>query len=132
MGSDVSSEEMSAVEYATVWQAKLAGSEGSATILELSPRPGQKPEFPRLKMWVDSTKHVITKIESYDAAGKKLRTQTRSDFVGYPGTTFVSPHHLDFIDHRRNNHETEMILLDSKIDAGVPDDTFSLRSLQKN
>ncbi len=131
MGSDVSSEEMSSVEFSSQWQAKLVGPEGESLVLELSPRPGLKPEFPKMKLWVDAKTYAITKIESYDATGKKMRTQTRGEFRADPGAPFASPHRLVFIDHRRNDHTTEMILLDSKFNAGVPDDAFSVRALQK-
>jgi outer membrane lipoprotein-sorting protein len=132
MGSDLAYEDMSAIEFAPTYSAKAVGNEGAQAVLELTLRPGKKLEFPRLKMWVDTGNFTVAKIEYYDAAGKKLRTQLRQDFRQDPGSTHLSPGKLVFIDHRRNNHETELVLLKSQLDSGLSDESFTVRALQRN
>ncbi|MCS6913823.1 MAG: outer membrane lipoprotein-sorting protein [Myxococcales bacterium] len=131
-GSDLSTEDMAAVEFAPDYSARIAGTEGELTLLELTLRPGRQAEFPRLRMWVDPTRYTVSKIEYLDQAGKKLRTQLRSDFKLDEGSEHYSPGKVVFIDHRRNNHETELILLSSKVNTGLGDDQFTVRALQRN
>ena len=132
MGSDLAYEDMSAIEFQPTFSAKLAGTDGGATVLDMTLRPGKKGEFPRLKMWVDTKLFTVSKIEYYDAAGKKLRTQLRQEFRQDPGSQHQSPGKLVFIDHRRNDHQTELILIESKLNTGLSDDAFTVRALQRN
>ncbi|HPH28967.1 MAG TPA: outer membrane lipoprotein-sorting protein [Pseudomonadota bacterium] len=131
MGSDLSSSDMNAIELATMYTAQAGGKDGESVLLELSLRPGKQAEFPRLKLWVEPKNAVITKIEYMDAAGKKLRTATRSEFK-QDGAAHFSPGKMVYTDHRRNNHETELILVSSKLDNGFKDDDFTVRALQQN
>lgn len=131
-GSDLAGEDMSAIEFNQTYAAKAGGAEGEQTILELQVKPGKEAEFPRLKMWVDPKLSVATKIEYYDSAGKKLRTQLRQDFKKDEGADHHSPYKLVFIDHRRNNHVTELLLQSVKVNQGLADDEFSVRALQRN
>jgi outer membrane lipoprotein-sorting protein len=131
MGSDLSADDMSAIEFAPRYTAKVAGTEGELTILELSLKPGLKDDYPRLKMWLDPKRDTVARIEYYDAAGKKLRSQLRQDYKLDSNGRHYSPYKLVFIDHRRNNHETELILLKSEVDKGLTDDQFTQRSLQR-
>jgi len=134
MGSDLSSEDMSAIDYAPSYTPTLAGQDGSETVLSLQLKPGKQSEFPRLKMWINPDQATITKIEYYDAAGKKLRSSLRSDFKsdGTDGVAHFSPGKMIYIDHRRGDHRTEMLLLKSKLNNGYGDDEFTQRALQKN
>lgn len=131
-GSDLASEDMSSIEFSQPYTAKSIGTDGDKTILQLDLKPGKSGEFPRLKMWVDTKLNVATLIEYYDAAGKKLRTQKRLDFKKDEGAEHYSPYKLVFTDHRRNNHETELLLLKVEVNKGLSDDEFTVRALQRN
>ena len=132
MGSDILTDDMSAVEFHVAYAAKAAGTDGDATLLDLTLRPGQQSDAPRLKLWVDSKLLTIRKIEYYDASGKKLRTQERSDFRKDEGSTYYAPYKMTFIDHRRNNHQTDLLMTKREINKGLGDDVFTVRSLQRN
>ncbi len=131
MGSDLTSEDMSAIDYAPSYAPTGKSTDGALTVLELQLKPGKSSEFPRLKMWVDPTKATIAKIEYYDAAGKKLRTCERSDFR-QDGDAHHSPGKMTYIDHRRGDHKTDMILVKSTLNNGYKDDEFTQRALQQD
>lgn len=131
MGSDLTSEDMSAIDYGPSYTAKLGGTDGSLTVLELQLKPGKTSEFPRLKMWVNPDQATITKVEYYDAAGKKLRSNLRSDFKK-DGEAHWSPGTMTYIDHRRADHKTDMILVKSTLNNGYKDDEFTQRALQQD
>lgn len=131
MGSDMSSEDMAIAKYSAAYTPKVVGTENGKTVLELTLKPGQKASSTRLKMWVEPTKALISQIEYYDAAGKKTRTQIREDYRP-DSPNHMSPFLLRFIDHVRNNHETELRLQKSQLDTGLGDDIFTVRSLKKS
>lgn len=131
MGSDLTSEDMSAIDYAPSYTALAAGQDGAETVLELKLRPGKLSEFPRLKMWIDPNRALVTKIEYYDAAGKKLRSNLRADFQK-DGEAHWSPGKMTYIDHRRGDHKTDMILVKSTLNNGFKDDEFTQRALQQD
>lgn len=131
MGSDMTSEDMAIAQYGAAYAPKVVGTENGQTVLELTLRPGQKATSTKLKMWVEPTKALISKIEYYDASGKKLRTQLREDYRP-DSPTHTSPFLLRFIDHVRNNHETELRLEKSKLDTGLTDNDFTVRALSKS
>lgn len=131
MGSDLSTSDMAVIDIAPLYAPKIAGTEGELTILDLTLRPGKESEYPRLKMWVDAKNATIGKIEYYDAAGKKLRTAERLNFV-QDGPGHYSPGKMIYTDHRRGNHQTELILIKSKVDNGYTDDEFTQRALSRD
>jgi outer membrane lipoprotein-sorting protein len=122
---------MSAIDYAPSYAASAAGQDGSETVLELKLRPGKASEFPRLKMWIDPARALVTKVEYYDAAGKKLRSNLRSDFQK-DGEAHWSPGKMTYVDHRRGDHKTDMILVKSTLNNGFKDDEFTQRALQQD
>jgi outer membrane lipoprotein-sorting protein len=134
MGSDMNSDDMGMLELTPSFLPTLAGTDKEDIILDLKLRPGKNATFPHLKLWVQPKHALLSKIEYYDASGKKLRTQVRGDYrqdnpVG--STDHFSPFHMSFIDHVRNNHETELTLQKSQLNTNLSDDIFTQRSLQR-
>jgi len=130
MGSDTSSDEMGAFAMVDVYDAKLLGEEGQNWMLELTPKPGKDVEFPRRKLWVDKTVHQMTRVEDYDAKGANARTTVRSDYRKDEGPgEHYTPFKMTIVDHRRNDHATDILMLSAKVNQKVPDDVFSQRSL---
>jgi outer membrane lipoprotein-sorting protein len=130
MGSDMNSDDMAMLEFSPTFAPTAAGSENGQTILDLALRPGKQATCPHLKLWVDPKDALIAKIEYYDASGKKLRTQLRSDYKP-DSPDHSSPFRMMFIDHVRNNHETELLLQKSQLNTNLSDDVFTQRSLQR-
>jgi outer membrane lipoprotein-sorting protein len=128
MGSDFGFDDMATLAYGNSYEAKLVGQEDKAFILELTAKKGIDPEFPRAKMWVDKENFYVVKMEHMDASGKKLKTQARSDYKK-DSPTHWQPFKIEMTDHRRNDHKSEIVFTDTKIDTGLRDDLFSQRSL---
>jgi outer membrane lipoprotein-sorting protein len=128
MGSDFSYDDMSQTSYAPSYEAKLVGQDAGNWILELTQKPGMDLEFPRLKVWADKNMFQPTKIEYHDAGGKKLKTEVRLDYKKDSPEHF-QPSKVIVTDHRRNDHVSEIDFTNTKIDSGLSDDLFSVRSL---
>ena len=131
MGSDLSTADMNVIDLAPLYAPKLLGLENGMTIMELNLRPGKQSEFPKLKMWADASNATIKRIEYLDASGKKLRTAERLDFK-QDSPNHWSPGKMVYTDHRRGNHQTELILLSSKLNNGFTDNDFSQRALTRD
>src|SRR5439155_4645090 len=130
MGSDASFEDMAEGAFTGLFDAKLVVSDEKNWILELTMLPGKEGEFPRRKIWVEKTIHQVTRLEDYDAKGTNVRSQTRTDYRKDEGPiVHWTPYDIKIVDHRRNDHSTEIIMLSSKVNQKVPDDVFSQRSL---
>lgn len=130
MGSDVSNEDMSLTELFPTYAPTWGGQDGDHVVLNLQSRPGKAVEFPKLKVWIEPKGGLITKIEYMDAAGKKLRTQQRLEYKA-DSPTHQSPGRMVFVDHRKNNHETELVLIKSQLNTNLSDDNFTQRALQR-
>jgi outer membrane lipoprotein-sorting protein len=128
MGSDFSYDDMSQTSYAPTYDAKLVGQDSGNWILELTQKAGMDLEFPRLKLWVGKNMFELTRIEFNDASGKKLKTQVRLDYKKDSPEHF-QPGKVIVTDHRRNDHVSEIDFTATKIDSGLSDDLFSVRSL---
>jgi len=130
MGSDFAADEMAATAFAPIYDAKLIGQDDKNWILELTQKAGLDLEFPKLKVWADKSFFQPTKIEDYDKDGKKLKTQERSEYKK-DSPEHWQPFHILMTDHRRSDHQSEIVFTATKIDSGIPDDVFSVRSLAR-
>ena len=131
MGSDFSFTDMSEIAYGDIYVPKLVGSDDKNWILELTAKPGVGDlEFPKLKLWADKGMFQPTKLEYYDPSGKLLKTQERLDYTKDSPTHF-QPGKIVITDHRRNDHKSEIVFTSTKIDSGLSDDLFSVRSLMR-
>jgi outer membrane lipoprotein-sorting protein len=129
MGSDFSFEDVGQLRLGTTYSAQLAGADDAHHILDLSLKPGQDTEFPRVKLWVDKKSYVMTRFEYYDKAGTKQKTQIRTDFKSYGA--YSGPGKVTMIDHRRNDHTSEIVFLTTKLNSGLSDDVFTVRALSR-
>jgi outer membrane lipoprotein-sorting protein len=128
MGSDFSFEDMSEITYSQVYDCKLIGSDDKNWLLDLTQKAGQDLPYPHLKLWADKGMFQVTRIEYYDTAGKNLKTQLRSEWRK-DGPEHWQPYRVTVVDHRRNDHTSEIVFTNTKIDSGLSDDLFSVRSL---
>lgn len=132
MGSDLNYEDMNEGLYTGLYEPKFIGVEGTNWVLELNLIKGQTAEFPKLKMWIDKTIHQSTRIEFYDDKGVKARTSIRSGWAKDEGPgEHYSPASVKMVDHRRNDHSTEIVIKKSKANSDLSDDLFSQRSLTR-
>ncbi|MFO0576769.1 MAG: outer membrane lipoprotein-sorting protein [Polyangia bacterium] len=128
MGSDLLSSDMNAADLSALFTAKSAGTDGELTVLELTPKAAG---LQKQKLYVDGKTALVHKVEYLDDSGKKVRTAVRSDFQKDP-SGFLTPGKMVYTDHRRNNHETELVLVKATFNNGYTDDNFSQRALTRN
>jgi outer membrane lipoprotein-sorting protein len=130
MGSDFSFEDMSQLAFSELYDAKVVGKDDAQWILELTQKAGRDLEFPRLKIYADAKIFQPLRVEYQDAAGKTLKEQFRDQYK-QDSPIHWQPMRVRVIDHRRNDHQSEIDFLSTKIDVGLGDDVFSVRSLSR-
>ena len=128
MGSDFSYEDMSLSRYAPTYDAKLVKEDANSWELDLTVKPGQEIEYPRVHMWVEKKSHQPTKIDFMDAGGKVLKTTEYFDYH-IDGGTHYGPAKVVVTDHRRNDHKSEIQFVSTKLSQGLKDDFFTQRTL---
>ncbi len=128
MGSDFSYEDMSLSRYSPTYDAKLVKEDANSWELELTVKPGQEIEYPRVHMWVDKKSQEPTKIDFMDQSGKVLKTAEYFDYH-VDGGTHWGPSKVVVTDHRRNDHKSEIQFVSTKLNQGLKDDFFTQRTL---
>jgi len=128
MGSDFSFEDMSQLAFSEVYDAKLVGKDDKQWFLELTQKAGKDLEFPRIKLAADLNMFQPLRIEYQDASGKTLKEQLRDNYK-QDSPIHWQPMRVLITDHRRNDHQSEIDFTSTKIDVGLSDDVFSVRSL---
>jgi outer membrane lipoprotein-sorting protein len=128
MGSDFSYEDMSNTRYGVTYDSKLVKEDDKQWEIDLTVKPGQEIEYPRVKMWVDKKAHQPTKVDYMDASGKVLKT---TEYLEYKsdGANHFGPSRVVVTDHRRNEHKSEIVFTGVKLNTGLKDDLFTQRSL---
>jgi len=128
MGSDFSYEDMSLSRYSPTYDAKLVKEDPNGWELELTVKPGQEIEYPRVHMWVDKKSQQPTKIDFADASGKVLKTSEYFDYH-IDDANHYGPSKVVVTDHRRNDHKSEIVFTHVKLNQGLKDDFFTQRTL---
>lgn len=130
MGSNFGFDDFSQIAYADSFDAKVVSEDDKTWTIEMAAKKGIDVEFPKMIMNVDKTTNHPLKVEYYDGAGKKLKTQIRSDYKK-DAPNHWQPFKITMIDHRRNDNASDIVFSNTKIDSGLQDDIFTVRSLAR-
>lgn len=125
MGSDLTFDDMSQVDFAVDYDATLDKEDGKALWLDLKRKAGREIQWEHLRLKVDKEWALIETIEYYDG-GKHVKTQQR----GNPAMDGKIPHYkLITVTDLASKHKTELHMLTQVIGDDIPDSVFSKRSL---
>jgi outer membrane lipoprotein-sorting protein len=129
MGSDFSFDDMSQTRFGNTYDATLAAQDDKSWTIELVAKKGFDLEFPKAKMIVDKKMVAPLRVDFMDTGGKILKTQTRDGYARYEQREYWAPGRIVVVDHRRGEHQSEIVFSSTKLDQGLADDLFSQRSL---
>jgi len=119
---------MSLSRYSPTYDAKLVKEDANSWELELTVKPGQEIEYPRVHMWVEKKSQQPTRIDFMDQSGKVLKTAEYLDYH-LDGASHYGPSKVIVTDHRRNDHKSEIQFVSTKLNQGLKDDFFTQRTL---
>lgn len=133
MGSDLSYEDTIENEKLSVrYEPSLAGQEEAsgrlAYVLDLRARRSGE-SYPRQKLWIDAQTGDLLRAEYYALSGAKLKEYAllRAETIG--GRRF--PVESEMRDLLRKGSRTVFRMSAVRLDAPIPDETFSVRNLER-
>jgi outer membrane lipoprotein-sorting protein len=128
MGTDISPEEMGNAALSVGWNVKIIKDDPKSWVLSLTPKPGNETTFARRIVTVDRQEKGVSRLESYDAGGKLVKSEDRSEWKTF------GPVHLPtkyvITDHRTGS-KTIMYLKGCEVNRDLPDSAFTKRALMR-
>lgn len=126
--TDFTYEDLSTFEYSKDYDPKLIETTDTAYVLELTPKPGVKKEYSKLRMWIRKDNFYPVKTESYDKKGTiwKVLERRRIEKVG----NYWISKEMEMKD-LKVNHSTKIIVDKIEFDSGLDDEIFTPRYLSR-
>lgn len=129
MGTTFSHDDISTVTYGPLFSAKLLSENDTHWTIEATLKEGKDYPYPRLQFDVLKNVKQPSEIRYFNDKGAKVKTEFRSNYDCQG--TICNPKKLKLVDHNRNGMWTEIICHDWKINTGVKDSQFTVRSLHR-
>lgn len=125
-GSDLSSEDMAQVSWATDWNVALEKEDDSSYWLLLTPKSSDST-YAKVTHRVDKKNFVQLETHYFDKSGAEVKRFVNTNLTDFHG---VKRNKLITVSDPRTGHRTEMELQDFVVNQGLKDDLFTVRQLQ--
>ena len=129
MGTTMSFDEMAIATYTPYFTGNLLEETDTHWVVEAIRKKGADYPFPRLEIEIVRAHGQASAIRYYNDKGVKLKTETRIDYVCQKKV--CSPKKIKMLDHIAGGKYTELTRAKWKVNTGVKDSFFTVRSLQK-
>jgi hypothetical protein len=130
MGTTMSFDEMAISTYSPYFTANLLEETDTHWIVEAIIKPEADYPHPRLEIEIIKEHGQASTFRYYNDKGVKLKTETRDDWVCQKKV--CSPLKVKMVDHIAGDKYTELTRVKWKVNTGVKDSFFTVRSLQKH
>lgn len=128
MGTDFTFDDMGSLKYSDDYDVEKMETEEKRYILTLKPKPGKKKEYSSLKMYVNKSNFVFTRLEYY-SKGEKLKKVLKKSKIKKKGKYWMA--YKMVMKDVKKKHKTIMEIESAKFDTGLEDDKFSQRELKR-
>jgi len=128
-GTDFTYDDLSSFKYSDDYNAKLLSEDNQFWVLELTPKPGVKKDYGKLKMWVRKDNYYPVKVEFYDKGDNLWKVMERRQ-IKKVGKYWVSKE-MEMKD-LKDQHSTIMQLQNIEFDTGLSDKLFTQRYLKRS
>lgn len=129
MGTTYSNDDLALTRYAPKYTAKVVSSDEEKVTLDLTKKSGEEAPYARIVMTVEKARSVPLEMKYYDAAGKNVKTEKRSEYT-CEGKV-CAPAVISMRDHTDGDHVSNLVRKKWKVNSGLPDSLFSRRTLQR-
>lgn len=126
-GSDFSNDDMASVSWTKAYDATLDRGDSEAWHLTATPKRGAPSSYSRVTLKVDKRTGTQLEAHYFDAAGTKVKSFHNTDLTDWGG---VPRARMVVVSDPRTGHRTEMELRSFKVNQNLPDDLFTIRTLQ--
>lgn len=128
MGTTMSFDEMAIATYQPYFTANLLEETDTHWVIETIRKEGADYPYPRLEIEIVKEHGQASAIRYYNDKGVKLKTETRIDYVCQKKV--CSPKKIKMVDHIAGGKWTKLTRAKWKVNTGVKDSFFTVRSLQ--
>jgi hypothetical protein len=128
MGTTMSFDEMAVATYSPYFTGNLLEETDTHWIVEAILKPGADFPYPRLELEIIKEHGQASTIRYFNDKGVKLKTETRTDYKCRK--KICSPKKVKMVDHVAGDRWTELTQLEWKVNTGIKDSHFTVRSLQ--
>ena len=129
MGTTLSHDDISTATYGKYYSGTKTGETKTHWTVVATRRKGADVPYPKLEF--DMSRKYIhpTEIRYFNAKGKKIKTELRTGYSCQGNICNAAE--MKMIDHVRNGAWTKMVRTEWKVNSGLKDRIFSLRSIQR-
>ncbi len=129
MGTTYSNDDLALTRYSPKYNAKLTADDEANLTLDLTKKSGEEAPYARIVMIVEKKRMLPLEMKYYDAAGKNVKTETRSEYT-CEGKV-CAPSVIAMRDHTDGDHISKLVRKKWKVNSGLSDRLFSKRSLAR-
>ncbi len=126
-GSDLTSEDMAQVAWATDFNVALDKEDATSYWLLLTPKAPEKTDYAKVTHRVDKKNFLQLETHYFNKAGEEVKRFVNSDPFDFHG---VLRNRKIVVSDPRTGHRTEMDVKEFKVNQGLKDDLFTVRQLQ--
>jgi len=128
MGTDISPEEMGNAALSVGWNAKIIKEDAESWVLEMTPKPDNETTYSKRVVTVSKKQKGVSRIESYDASGKMVKTEDRSEWKSLGPVRIPTKYAITDL---RSGSKTIMHFKTCEVNQGLPDSAFTRRALMR-
>ena len=128
MGTDISPEDVGGATLSLDWDAVVDREDETSWYLTLKPKPSKESAYAKMKLVVSKKYGGVSRLEGYNASGKLVKSQDRSEWKKF-GPTYVPTHFI--ITNHLTGSKTIMTFNDCKVNQGIPSSAFTKRAIQR-
>lgn len=128
MGMGFSINDLARVRFSKAYSATVVSQGALETVLKLTPNNRADHKHAWLLVRVRNSDHLVKQITAHNAAGKRIRTITMSNFKAVSGYTIA--HHIEIVEHPPRK-KTVAMLKELVFDRGLSDADFTERQLKR-
>lgn len=126
-GSDYTMDDISNPTFSPRYKATLLREDDKVYVLELTPKPGENPLYPRIEVTIEKGTYFQKTTRYYDAKGQLVKTMECSDPKDYHG---IKRNSVIIMTDARTGHSTRFDIVDFRVNQGLKDSMFTVRELQ--
>jgi len=126
MGMSFSLGDLYRTHYTAQYTAVIASETPKEWKLTLTPKPAQTVDYAKIQMTVARDRAVPTELQYFDAAGKNVKTETRTNYTCEGDV--CAPGERKLVDNTKTSW-TKLVVKKRKVNESMSDDLFTKRNL---
>ncbi len=129
MGTMYSDEDMSTTHYADAYDASVLLEDQESVTLKLSPKAGSSSGYAALELTLRRDLMLPSKVKFFNSDGQHIKTEVRPEYDCE--AEVCTPKVMKMIDHTRGDAYTTLTAKERRVNQGISDSIFSVRSLER-